>query len=70
MCLLGRVWGEKKVMLHRVNELLNTQIERYCPYTAVYGYFTDRITAVISGAEIQTVNDVVLIDLGCIRKGF
>jgi hypothetical protein len=30
-----------------------TQVERYAPYTAVYGYFTDRITAVISGTEIR-----------------
>jgi hypothetical protein len=29
-----------------------TQVERYGPYTTVYGYFTDRITAVISGTEV------------------
>jgi hypothetical protein len=32
---------------------IDTQVERYGPYTTAYGYFTDRVTAVISGTEIR-----------------
>jgi hypothetical protein len=32
--------------LHYLTEAGTTQVERYGPYAAVYGYFTDRITAV------------------------
>jgi hypothetical protein len=37
------------------------QVERYGPYTAVYGHFTDRITAVISGAEIRRYHNVITV---------
>jgi hypothetical protein len=38
-----------------------TQVERYGPYTAVYGHFTDRITAVISRAEIRRYHNVITV---------
>ncbi len=34
----------------RLNDMV-----RIRPYTTVYGYFTDRITAVISGTEIRSI---------------
>jgi hypothetical protein len=41
--------------------LVTAQVERYGPYTAVYGHFTDRITAVISGAEIRRYHNVITV---------
>jgi hypothetical protein len=39
----------------------STQVERYGPYTAVYGYFTDRITVVISGTEIRPYHNEITV---------
>jgi hypothetical protein len=38
-----------------------THVERYGPYTAVYGYFTDRITAVILGTEIRLYHNEITV---------
>jgi hypothetical protein len=42
-----------------MNQSSTTQVERYGPYTAVYDYFTDRITAVLSGTEIQLYHNKI-----------
>jgi hypothetical protein len=39
----------------------STQVERYGQYTAVYGHFTDRITAVISGTEIRPYHNKITV---------
>jgi hypothetical protein len=39
----------------------STQVERYGPYTAVYGYFMDRITVVISGTEIRPYHNEITV---------
>jgi hypothetical protein len=38
-----------------------SQVVPYGPYTAVYGHFTDRITAVISGTEIRRYHNVITV---------
>jgi hypothetical protein len=48
--LRSKVVDEVLEILDRIS---TSQVERYGPYTAVYGHFTDRITVVISGAEIR-----------------
>jgi hypothetical protein len=40
---------------------ITAQVERYGPYTAVHGYFTDRITAVTSGAEIRPYHNEITV---------
>jgi hypothetical protein len=40
-----------------IDAWLNTQVERYGPYKAVYGHFT----AVISGAEIRSYHNEITV---------